>query len=123
VILVDTSIWVEHFRHGHPGLAGVLERGLVLGHPWIRGEIALGHLSARREILRLLADLPQASVASPPEIFTLIDRHQLFGLGIGYVDTQLLAASLLTPDTRLWTADRHLAAAAARLDVAADPRP
>jgi predicted nucleic acid-binding protein len=112
VILVDTSVWVDHLRFGNPTLAGLLEHGSVLGHPWVLGELALGHLSRRREIVRLLASLPQATVATPVEMLTLVDRHRLYGLGIGYVDAQLLAAAQLTPDARLWTNDRRLAAAA-----------
>lgn len=118
MILVDTSLWVDHLRQGHPPLAELLEDARVLGHPWVAGELALGHLSKRREILGLLGRLPQASVATDEEVMTLVHRHRLFGLGIGYVDAQLLAATLLTGDAVLWTADRRLTAAAQRLDVA-----
>lgn len=118
MILVDTSLWVDHLGQGHSTLAELLEDGRVLGHPWVAGELALGHLSQRREILGLLGRLPQASVATDEEVMTLVDRHRLFGLGIGYVDAQLLAATLLTGDAVLWTADRRLAAAAQRLDAA-----
>ena len=92
MILVDTSIWVEHLRHGDARLRGLLDRGEVLGHPWVAGELALGHLRQRREVLGLLARLPQAVVADPEEVLVLVDREQLAGLGIGYVDVHLLAA-------------------------------
>ena len=92
-----------------------------MGHPWVVGELALGHLSQRHEVIRLLGSLPQATVATNDEVMTLIERHRLYGLGIGYVDAQLLAATQLTAEAALWTADRQLAAAAARLNCAIDP--
>ncbi|CAN5891968.1 type II toxin-antitoxin system VapC family toxin [soil metagenome] len=121
MILADTSIWIDHLRAGHATLVGLLERGLVLGHPWVVGEVALGRLSRRREVLGLLAALPQATVATTDEVRTLIERHELFGLGIGYVDAQLLASTRLTPDAELWTADRRLVAVGSRLGCAVDP--
>lgn len=121
MILVDTSIWVDHLRAGRPALAHQLDRGSVLGHPWVTGEIALGHLSRRSEVLGLLDALPQAEVATTAEVAALIEDHRLFGLGIGYVDAQLLASARLTTDARLWTGDRRLARAAVRLDVSAEP--
>lgn len=122
MILVDTSVWVDHLRAGHSTLGRLLERGLVMAHPWVIGELALGHLSHRRNIVRLLTGLPQATVATTEEILTLVERYQLYGLGIGYVDAQLLAATRLTPDAELWTNDNRLAAAASRLGCAADPQ-
>ena len=118
MILVDTSVWVDHFRTGHSTLMRLLEDGAVLGHPWIIGELALGHLSKRHEVIRLLGNLPQATVATDEEIMTLIDRHRLYGVGIGYVDAQVLAATQLTADAALWTGDRRLAVAASRLGCA-----
>ena len=120
MILVDTSIWVDHLTTGHPILTELLERGVVLGHPWVIGELALGRLSRRAEISGLLTSLEQATVATPDEVLTLIDRHELYGMGIGYVDAQLLAATRLTRDAALWTADQRLATAASRLGCAAD---
>lgn len=122
MILVDTSIWIDHLRNRHRALEQLLGLGAVLGHPWVIGELALGHLSQRGEILRLLSRLPEAVVATPTEILTLIEHHQIYGLGIGYVDAQLLASTLLTPDAKLWTNDKPLAAVAARLGLTADPR-
>jgi predicted nucleic acid-binding protein len=121
VILVDTSIWIDHLRAGHSTLVGLLERELVLAHPWVIGELALGHLSHRREVLGLLTSLPQATVATTDEVRTLVEGHQLYGLGIGYVDAQLLAATRLTNDAELWTNDKRLAAVASRLGCAVDP--
>jgi predicted nucleic acid-binding protein len=118
VILVDTAVWIDHFRDGDPALTGLLERGEVLAHPWITGELALGRLRARAEILKLLGDLPQAAVATPAELLAFIEHHGLHGAGVGYVDAQLLAATRLTADARLWTHDRRLSAVAARLGAA-----
>lgn len=121
MILVDTSIWVDHLRAGHSTLIMLLERGMVVTHPWVIGELALGHLSQRGEVIGLLASLPQATVATTDEVLTLVERHQLYGLGIGYVDVQLLAATRLSPDVNLWTLDKRLFAAASRLGCAVDP--
>ncbi|MGI8414393.1 MAG: type II toxin-antitoxin system VapC family toxin [Solirubrobacteraceae bacterium] len=118
MILVDTSVWIDHLRAGDAELAAQLEDRRVLGHPWITGELALGQPSARKELLSLLANLPQAEVASTGEVLALIERRQLYGRGIGYVDAQLLAATLLTQGTTIWTRDKRLGAAAADLGVA-----
>lgn len=119
MILVDTSLWVDHLRRGHPRLTELLSQGLVVGHPFVTGEIALGNLRQRDEILGLLAALPQASRAEEYEVMKLIDDEILWGVGIGYVDAHLLAASRMSR-TPLWTTDRRLAAAAARLGTAFD---
>lgn len=118
MILVDTSIWVDHLRTGDPKLVGLLQDGHVLAHPWVTGELALGHLSRRSEILGLLHNLPQATVATELEVLTLIDSRHLLGLGIGYVDTHLLAATMLTTDAHLWTRDKRLAAVAVQHGLA-----
>lgn len=112
MILVDTSVWVQHFRVGQSGLVELLEKGSVLGHPWVSGEVALGNLARRDETVRLLQALPQSLVATPQEVMAFVKLHMLYGLGIGYVDAQLLAATLLTAGSRLWTLDRPLARAA-----------
>lgn len=119
MILVDTSIWVEHLRTGDERLTTWLNRGEVLGHPYVMGELALGKLQRRAAFLSHLQDLPQAVVASDEEVLRLIDRHALFGRGVGYVDAHLLAAALLTAGSKLWTRDRRLQAVAAQLDLAA----
>ncbi|MBA3619523.1 MAG: VapC toxin family PIN domain ribonuclease [Actinomycetota bacterium] len=121
MILADTSVWVDHLRSGDPTLATLLDLNQVMIHPWVIGELALDHLSQRGEVMGLLAHLPQATVATATEVLTLIESDQLHGTGIGYVDAQLLAATRLTPGTRLWTRDRRLSAAAERLGCAADP--
>jgi predicted nucleic acid-binding protein len=77
------TVWVEHLRSGHPGLAAALDRALVLVHPWVAGELALGSLTRRQEILGLLRNLPQAVVATAEELSAFIERHRLYGLGNG----------------------------------------
>jgi predicted nucleic acid-binding protein len=113
LILADTSIWIDHFRSGDAGLAQRLDRGRILIHPWIIGELALGLLQNRTALLTTLADLPTALTASDTEVLGLIERHTL--AGIVYIDAHLLASTLLTPDAALWTRDRRLHAAAQRL--------
>jgi predicted nucleic acid-binding protein len=117
VILVDTSVWIDHLRIGDPQLTVLLEEAQVLAHPWVIGELALGQLSRRSEILGLLSNLPQATVATETEVMNLVETQHLFGRGIGYVDTHLLAATLLTTDASLWTRDKRLAAVAADLGI------
>lgn len=121
MILADTSIWIDHFRSGDAVLAQHLDRGHILIHPWIIGELALGSLQNRPALLTTLADLPTALTASDTEVLGLIERHSLasigIGIGIGYIDAHLLASTLLTPDAALWTRDRRLHAAAQRLGL------
>jgi predicted nucleic acid-binding protein len=117
VILVDTSVWVEHLRRGLPRLATLLQEGEVLIHPWVIGELACGNLRNRSQVLDLLQGLPEAPLASDAEVLLLIERDRLMGRGIGYVDAHLLAAARLS-DCRLWTQDRRLAAVAEEQGVA-----
>jgi predicted nucleic acid-binding protein len=111
VILVDTSVWVEHLRHGLPRLATLLQEGEVLIHPWVIGELACGNLRNRQQVLELLLGLPAATVASDAEVLLLIERDRMMGLGIGYIDAHLLASARLS-HCRLWTQERRLAAVA-----------
>jgi predicted nucleic acid-binding protein len=111
VILVDTSVWVEHLRHGLPRLATLLQEGEVLIHPWVIGELACGNLHNRSQVLELLQGLPAATVASDAEVLLLIERERLMGQGMGYLDVNLLASARLS-HCRLWTQDHRLAAVA-----------
>jgi predicted nucleic acid-binding protein len=119
MMLVDTSVWIEHLRLASGLLGALLDGGEVLGHPFVIGELALGNLRQRDDILRALRRLPQATSASHTEVLQFIDREMLFGRGIGYVDAHLLAAARLTAGTRLWTRDRRLHAVATQLGLAA----
>ncbi len=112
-VLVDTSVWVDHFRRGNERLAGLLDRGAVLCHPHVIGELACGGLRNRREILELLLDLPRAPEATFDEVLALLERHTLHGAGLGWIDVHLLASALLS--SPLWTLDRKLDQAAERL--------
>lgn len=118
MILVDTSVWVDHLRSGEPTLAGALEGGRVLMHPFVLGELACGNLKNRDEVLALLGDLPAAPTATDSEVLGLIERRALMGRGIGYVDVHLLASTALSDTGRLWTRDRRLAVAATDLELA-----
>ncbi len=117
MILVDTSVWVDHLRGGDAGVSTALEQGSVLCHPWVVGELALGGLREDSDVLGLIRQLPQSWVATDDELLAFIGDHELSGLGIGFVDAQLLASAKLTPDAALWTRDRRLAAVADRLGV------
>jgi predicted nucleic acid-binding protein len=120
VILVDTSVWIGHLRAGDERLIALLGGAQVLGHPFVTGEVALGSLPLRDAVLSDLRDLPQATVATDEEVLDLIERHALYGRGIGYIDAHLLAAVRLTADAKLWTADRRLQSVAAELGLAAN---
>jgi len=122
MILVDTSIWIDHLRAADERLAGWLGEGQVLAHPFVIGELALGNLHNREVVLQALQDLPQTCVATELEVLRFINEKKLFGAGIGYLDTHLLAAVFLTPGAKLWTRDKHLLAAGTRLGIAASTR-
>ncbi len=121
MILADTSVWIDHLRSGNPALAALLDTGMVLAHPFVLGEIALGHLRHRDVVLSALAALPQASVATDAEVRHFIEHHALFGRGIGYVDAHLLAAVQLTDRAQLWTSDGRLHGVAVQLGLAISP--
>jgi predicted nucleic acid-binding protein len=119
MILVDTSIWIDHLRAADERLARWLGEGQVLAHPFVIGEMALGNLRNREVVLQALQDLPQTCVATELEVLRFINEKKLFGVGIGYLDTHLLAAVFLTPGAKLWTRDKRLLAAGTRLGIAA----
>lgn len=117
MVLVDTSVWVDHLRKGNVGLVSLLDDGAVVCHPFIVGELACGVIKNRQEILSLLQSLPEAETASPDEVLQFIETHGLAGRGIGYVDTHLLAAAVLS-SVPLWTLDKKLGLASAELRAA-----
>ena len=116
MVLVDTSIWVAHFRKGDSHLQELLVDEQVLCNPFILGELACGGLKNRKEIISLLKALPGAITAEINEILEFIEHQKLIGVGIGLVDVHLLASALLTK-ALLWTIDRNLRAATARLNI------
>jgi len=114
VILVDTSVWIDHFRKPSSRLAELLNDEIVLVHPLVIGEIACGNLKNRAEIIALLQALPQASKVDDEEILFFIERHNLNGRGVGFIDVHLLASCLLD-QSFLWTVDKRLKAIAKHL--------
>ncbi|HLH94566.1 MAG TPA: type II toxin-antitoxin system VapC family toxin [Xanthobacteraceae bacterium] len=118
MILADTSVWVDHLRAGDKALAALLDAGRVLAHPFVIGELALGNLHQREIVLKALADLPHASVATDAEVLHFVERHALSGRGIGYIDAHLLAAVALTAGAELWTKDKRLHGVAVQLGSA-----
>lgn len=117
MILVDTSVWIDHLRRGNDHLVALLRDTAVLMHPFVHGELACGNLKQRREVLALLGGLPQAVVADNDEVLFCIEQHKLMGRGIGYVDAHLLAATQLTDAARLWTRDKRLRAVARSMSL------
>jgi predicted nucleic acid-binding protein len=120
MILVDSSVWVDHLRQGDQRLVTLLEASQVLTHPFVVGEIALGSLKNRESILGSLKGLPEAATATDEEVQQFIENNALFGLGIGYIDAHLLAAVRLNAGSQLWTRDKRLGAIANRMGVAAE---
>ena len=120
MILVDTTIWVDHLARGDDDLARLLDSEAVLGHPFVTAEIALGSLSNPAAIIMLLESLPQAQAASQVELMGFISDEGLGGVGIGFVDAHLLAACRLA-SSALWTRDKRLRAQAQRLGLAWSP--
>ncbi len=118
MILVDTSVWINHFRTGERTLTAALNSGRVLMHPFVLGELACGNLKNRGEVLELLRGLPSVCTATDVEAMAFIERRALMGRGIGYIDVHLLAATALAGTARLWTLDKRLAAVAAELKFA-----
>ena len=118
MILVDTSVWVDHLRAGNVALADELGAGRVLTHPFVIGELACGNLRNRREVLDLLGKLPSVPTATHAEALGFLERRALMGRGIGFIDVHLLASVALAAPVRLWTRDRRLAQLAAELHLA-----
>lgn len=117
MILVDSSVWVDHLRQGDQRLVTLLDTSQVLTHPFVVGELALGSLKNRESILDSLKGLPQAATATNEEVQQFIERNALFGLGIGYIDAHLLAAVRLNAGSQLWTRDKRLGGIADRLGL------
>lgn len=117
MMLVDTSVWIDYFRQGDAALAAALETGSVWMHSFVLGELACGNLRSRVEVLNLLKALPPMPVNTDKEVLFFIERHELMGRGIGYVDVHLLASARLG-GTMLWTRDKRLHAVATELGLA-----
>ena len=118
MILVDSSVWIDHLRAGEPTLVELLNSNNVLAHPFVVGELACGNLKNRKMLLSLLQDLPTIQVATDDEVLFFVERHNLMGKGIGYVDAHLLAAVMLEGTARLWTRDKRLGSVAETMKLA-----
>ena len=116
MILVDTSIWVDHLNKSDIGLINLLNSGEVCIHPFIIGELACGNISNRKEIITLLKALPRVEAAFDDEVFTLIENKKLYGIGLGFIDVHLIASALINNVT-IWTRDKTLKNAAIKLDI------
>lgn len=121
MILVDTSVWIDHLGEGDSRLERLLNDESVLMHPFVVGELALGSLGRREMVIDALTLLPQAVRASHDEVMQFLHFEKLFGKGIGYVDLHLLASTRLTPGATLWTKDKRLRSLASELSMFAEP--
>ena len=122
MVLVDTSVWIDHLRKGDAALRSALEAGQVLMHPFVQGELACGNLNNRADLLALLRDLPRAPAATDAEVLGFVDRHQLMDRGIGYLDVHLLPSTALAGPARVWTRDKRLATVAGHLNLTYHPQ-
>ena len=118
MVLVDTSVWIDHLRNFTPDLVHLLESEEVLTHPYILGELACGTLQNRQDLLSNLGKLPTVPVASDAEVLELIESNALMGRGVGYLDMHLLASLRLAVDVSLWTRDKRLSQLASELSAA-----
>lgn len=118
-MLVDTSVWVDHFRRGNDLLADRLRGGVVWSHPFVIGELACGTLQRRREVLALMAALPQTSLLAHQDVLEFVESHQLMAQGLGWIDVHLLASASVSR-VPVWTLDRRLHSAARRLRLTSD---
>jgi len=121
MVLGDSSIWIDHLRHGVEHLIEALRQNQACMHPMVIGELACGHLKDRETLLHQWIRLPRVPTASHDEVMFFIERQQLMGTGIGYVDAHLLAACKLNSGTQLWTRDKRLAKLAKDIGIAFQP--
>lgn len=120
MILADTPVWIDHLASPIPALVERLNAGVIRIHPFVIGEVLLGNLSNPERVRGMLSFLQKVDVASTDEVLLAIQRHDLSGAGVGYVDAHLLVSTLLSPPCVLWTRDKRLRAVADRLGVSAD---
>ena len=121
-VLVDSSVWVGHFKQRSEHLVQLLEHGLVICHPYVVAEIACGTPPERQAIINMLADLDSAPVATQNELLAMMNNRKLFGRGCGFVDMSLLASSLISEKLHIWTVDKRFELIASELGLAYKPR-
>ncbi|MDH5552380.1 MAG: type II toxin-antitoxin system VapC family toxin [Nitrosomonas sp.] len=119
MILVDTSVWINHLRSNDQNLVHLLNKNQVLCHPFVRGELALGNFKQHKTILTALDNLPQAVVAFTDEVHYFIEEHALFGAGIGLIDVHLIVSAKLADHTQILTYDKRLMSVATRFNLCA----
>jgi len=117
LILVDTSVWVDHLRNPETTLEQLIRANLVIGHPYVTGEVAVGDIRDWHETVTGLQELRQAQIATETEFLALVAQEKLAATGLGFVDIHILASCRITPDTKLWSRDKRLARHADRLGV------
>ena len=118
-VIVDTSVWIDHFRRDNPSLLALLDLDVVLAHPMVLGELRCGSLpEPRATALSTLEDLEPSADVDIDEVIDFIEAEQIFGKGCGLVDLSLLMSTLKTPGARLWAIDKRLARLAGLLGVA-----
>lgn len=117
MVLVDTSVWIDHLRSNEPEMASLHDGRQIFVHPMVIGELACGNLPNRYDVLEHLEGLPQITVATDEEVLFFIEHHRLMGTGIGYIDAHLLTSIVLHRRTQLWTRDRRVMAVADELDI------
>jgi predicted nucleic acid-binding protein len=117
MVLVDTSIWVDHFNLGDNSLKYLLNENDVATHPFILGELACGNIKNRKLIFTFLNALPSISEISKEEFYLILDQHRLFGIGLGFIDIHLLASALIS-QCLIYTRDKILLASAIKLKIA-----
>jgi predicted nucleic acid-binding protein len=117
MILVDSSIWIDHLHVRDERIASLAAAEMLLVHPFVIGEVLLGSLRERKTFVEYLTGLPEADLAETSEVFDFLERFRLFGRGIGFVDLHLLVSTRLTPMAKLWTRDKRLLAAAEELGI------
>jgi len=119
MILIDTSVWIDHLRKPSTRLFTLIDSSQILVHPFVTGELAMGSLHGRGRFLNELDELPQMAILTSKDVIRFVGKHRLYGTGISYIDAHLLAAAHNAEDVQLWTNDKRLHAASARLNIAA----
>ena len=120
MILVDTSIWIHHFRQPNTELSKNLVLGRVSMHSLIIGELACGNLPDRKNTLLYFSNLPIVSNSLDREVMHFIEANNLMGKGIGFVDAHLLTSAIINHH-KLWSADKRLQAIAIAYGVGYSP--